>query len=544
MSPEQAKGDRRVLDDRTDVYSLGATLYELATLSPVVDGTNRADLIQKITSEFTPPAPRILNPTIPAELETILLKAISKDLEDRYSSAREVADDLGRFLNHEPIIARRPSFFVRASKWARRHTLLFVGMTFVLFSILVATFVAYSVTNQERKKTAIALQQAEENFEFALDAVDDMYLELATSWIADSPSPSLVQRDFLQRARNFYAKVADQPITSTKVQAQVARVHGRIGRIEYYLQNYQKAKASFQTSIEMGESLLLSQPENVSLRREIIRAHRMHAQTLRQMAATQNAAVSFDKAASHLAELERDDVLTIDDRIEQIAVQNGLAAIHLLTDNIDQAETAIQLAHQLIQQSPKGSPWPDLLRVTQLESRNLLARLHLARKRYSSAREEAQSILDDYRIRRDWFVRETRTAHAVEKYTLDLLGEISEAEGDFQQAAVEYKESLTAQLSSLESQKEPSHFFVTTRLLGEKGVYEPVPFCDYIETQQRLARVLLKLGRHYEAEYRLGQCMLAIHAIAADRPTVLRFQVAEANTWAPCISGNCAATSE
>jgi serine/threonine protein kinase/Flp pilus assembly protein TadD len=120
MSPEQALAKRVVIDGRTDIYSLGVTLYELLTLRPAIDGPDRAEILRKIAQD-EPAPPRKLNPAIPRDLETILLKAMAKEPSGRYGTARELADELRRLLDDKPIRARRPSLLDRAAKWARRH---------------------------------------------------------------------------------------------------------------------------------------------------------------------------------------------------------------------------------------------------------------------------------------------------------------------------------------------------------------------------------------------------------------------------------------
>ena len=106
MSPEQAMGKRGYLDHRTDIYSLGVTLYELLTLGPAFGSRDRVDLLRRIADE-EPWAPRKLDDAIPRELETIVLKAMAKEPSGRYPSARELADDLRRYLEYKPILAKR-----------------------------------------------------------------------------------------------------------------------------------------------------------------------------------------------------------------------------------------------------------------------------------------------------------------------------------------------------------------------------------------------------------------------------------------------------
>jgi serine/threonine protein kinase/Flp pilus assembly protein TadD len=119
MSPEQALAQGAV-DHCSDVYSLGATLYELVTLEPAFNGRDRQELLRQIAQE-EPRPPRRVNNVVPAELETIVLKAMAKGPAERYATAGELSDDLRRFLKDEPIRARRPTLVQRVRKWMRRH---------------------------------------------------------------------------------------------------------------------------------------------------------------------------------------------------------------------------------------------------------------------------------------------------------------------------------------------------------------------------------------------------------------------------------------
>jgi serine/threonine protein kinase/Tfp pilus assembly protein PilF len=120
MSPEQALAKRVTIDHRTDIYSLGVTLYELLTLKPAFGGRDRQELLRQIAFD-DPRPPRRVAPAIPAELETIVLKAMEKNAAERYGTAQELADDLERYLRDEPIRARRQTLAQRTRKWARRN---------------------------------------------------------------------------------------------------------------------------------------------------------------------------------------------------------------------------------------------------------------------------------------------------------------------------------------------------------------------------------------------------------------------------------------
>jgi eukaryotic-like serine/threonine-protein kinase len=148
MSPEQASGDRRIVDHRTDVYSLGATLYELLALRPAFAGTDRRSLLRQI-ADTEPVAPRKFNRSLPAELETIVLKTLEKNPADRYRTAGELADDLRRFLEHRPILARRSRVAAHLKALWRRHQVLFVA---VLATLLVASSVGSVLVWRQRQE--------------------------------------------------------------------------------------------------------------------------------------------------------------------------------------------------------------------------------------------------------------------------------------------------------------------------------------------------------------------------------------------------------
>jgi WD40 repeat protein len=123
MAPEQAMGKNRDIGPATDVYALGATLYEVLTGRPPFRGETSTETL-RLVIESDHIAPRTLRPRLPRDLETICLKCLSKDSARRYATARALGEDLRRFLEHEPILARPITPIRRAGRWARRHPML------------------------------------------------------------------------------------------------------------------------------------------------------------------------------------------------------------------------------------------------------------------------------------------------------------------------------------------------------------------------------------------------------------------------------------
>ena len=142
MAPEQVAGDRAVLGPATDVYALGAILYELLTGRPSFQGVSTLETLDQVRRQ-QPVPPRRLNPTIPRDLETIALKCLEKIPSRRYASAEEMADDLRRWLDGKPIAARPVSTFEQSWSWCRRYPAIttLAGTLLITFSVSFLTIV-------------------------------------------------------------------------------------------------------------------------------------------------------------------------------------------------------------------------------------------------------------------------------------------------------------------------------------------------------------------------------------------------------------------
>src|SRR5262249_27897334 len=229
MSPEQAGGPRGLLDHRTDVYALWATLYELLTLRPIFDGADRQTLLHQILHE-EPRPPRSLDRSVPPELETVVLKAVAKAPAERYATARDFADDLHRFLRDEPILARRPTAVQRARKWLRRHpSVLAAGavLLVVLAGVSVVSAVLIRGAYERERRRA---EQAEERFQLALRAVDEL-IQVSEQELVDKPGMEMLRKRLLESALISYQDLIAQRGDDPGAQAELAVTHQRVQKI-------------------------------------------------------------------------------------------------------------------------------------------------------------------------------------------------------------------------------------------------------------------------------------------------------------------------
>jgi tetratricopeptide (TPR) repeat protein len=212
MAPEQASGVCSSLSPAVDVYALGAILYELFTGRPPLLGADNLQTVLLVLS-LDPVSPRRLQPRLPRDLETICLKCLDKAPRRRYPSAADLADDLRRFLNGQPIRARPVRPWERLAKWARRRpasaalVAVSVGAVVALAAGAVRLQLALGEARTANDQLTVAISETEDTLRIAHEAVDGILVRLSDQ-LALVPRSEAVRRQSLEDARRLYERLA------------------------------------------------------------------------------------------------------------------------------------------------------------------------------------------------------------------------------------------------------------------------------------------------------------------------------------------------
>lgn len=278
MPPERFRGES---DSRSDVYSLGLTLYELLLLRPGFDAPDREQLLRQIT-HISPVAPRRVTPGFPRDLETILLKACDPLPARRYASAGALRDDLQRFLDGRSILARRSSPIDRLVKWSARQPLV-AGLTISVGLLVVVAIIGISwqwraaesareaaefnlgEANQQRIAANAARRNAERNeraaeagLKRAIEAVDAMLTSVAREDLNGIPRMDRVRRDLLNDARQILEQLLAERSDSDLLKFETAKACARVSDICRLLGSYSDAEQSSDRALALLNELVAS----------------------------------------------------------------------------------------------------------------------------------------------------------------------------------------------------------------------------------------------------------------------------------------------
>jgi serine/threonine-protein kinase len=327
MSPEQAEGRLDRIDRRSDVYGLGAILYEILTAKPPFGGIDAPTVLRKVMHE-DPMPPREVVPTTPPALEAVCLKALAKDPAARYGSAGEVAREVQRFLADEPVQACPDPVTVRLARWGRRHRPLVTSAAVLLMAATIALAVgtlllgrANAHTERARRDAQEQRDRAEENSSKARQAVDDYLIQVSENKLLKSPLPGLqpLRKELLETALKYYQGFVEEHGDDLALQAELARAYFRVGLIRRELGAKGNAFEAFERSRDLWQMLADEAPDDSGLGNSLAQAWlQMGRLQLDGLGRSADALHSLKQAQTIYERLTREDS-------DNVAFQTGLA---------------------------------------------------------------------------------------------------------------------------------------------------------------------------------------------------------------------------
>jgi tetratricopeptide (TPR) repeat protein len=251
MSPEQALARHGLVDHRTDIYSLGATLYELLLGRPAVAGDDKQEILRQLAFE-EPTAPHKLDPKLPRDLDTVLLKCLDKCPDQRYASAQDLADDLKRWLAHKPVQAKPPTLRTRAGKWVKRNRRIVATAMFVTAALVTATAVSVwqAVEARDAQHEAEgARKQAITDAAIARAVNDFLQQDLLGQAAGDLPqdremsvSPYLTVKEALDRATSRIGQsFQDQPLVEASIRTTIGKAYQNLAETQLAVPHLERA---------------------------------------------------------------------------------------------------------------------------------------------------------------------------------------------------------------------------------------------------------------------------------------------------------------
>jgi serine/threonine protein kinase len=265
MPPEAFEGK---CDHRGDVYSLGLTLYELLAFRPAFGERDRGGLVRQVTTQ---PAPRLgsVNPEVPRDLETIVHKAIDREPAHRYATAGEMAADLQRFLDDEPIQARRQTYLEQYRRWARRNpgiAILGATLAAVLVIATAASLIVAGRMTRLAKEADAHRRQADANYGRARRVVDDFFTKVSETHLLRTPGLQPLRLELVESSLKFYEEFLRERAEDPALRSELLATRLRVGKIFGELGRADQAKAEYKAALDGYEAASRDRPNDLDLK--------------------------------------------------------------------------------------------------------------------------------------------------------------------------------------------------------------------------------------------------------------------------------------
>ena len=341
MAPEQVEARSDLINTRTDVYGLGAILFEILTGHPPASGTTLGEVFRKIQAGMLPKA-REVEPTVPRALEAVCARAMAHDLRQRYPRAEDLAEDVRRWLLDEPVSVHRDPIGVRITRWGRRHRTLATTLGALLVTAVVGLTVGVVLIDRERGRTEAQRKLAEKNREaaeeqrtiaeaqretaranaahavhnlrLAQDAADGLLGEVGDVELADIPQMEPVRQRLLEKARAGYQQFLVEQSDDPQVRWGSVRSQVRLADIQALMGDVPRAETTYTQAVAELERLAKADPANADYRHDLARALHGQGVLLKDANRFQQGETSLREAIRLRDELARLPDATAEDR--------------------------------------------------------------------------------------------------------------------------------------------------------------------------------------------------------------------------------------
>ncbi|TWU50958.1 Serine/threonine-protein kinase StkP [Rubripirellula tenax] len=341
MSPEQAGGMSKAVGPEADIYAIGATLYQLLTGQPPFRGDSVLKTLEMVRLQ---PAPslRSSNRNIPTDLSIVCGVCLQKSPDDRYRSAGDLAEDLDRFLNHRPILAKPTPLRIRLMRWCQRNPLPTIFMASVTGLLALVSNLYFEATaNAERARLSHRKQ---------VQTINELFVEIGSSDLRNVPNSHTVRRELLQKANAFYTEASNRDevygdLDELMIQAktQMASLLGELAKSET---ERDAAIRDLEASATRLRDIVTN-PKSVS-------TSSVH-ETIETYAITPEA----KKAWANMSGTINDDLLIETARLssltDNLTIQIGLWRSNP-SKQVELARQAVKIREQLVKRVP-GSEW-------------------------------------------------------------------------------------------------------------------------------------------------------------------------------------------
>ena len=277
MAPEQAAGKLDEISNRTDVYSLGATLYALLAGKPPFSGGTMLETIRQVV-RTEPESLTHVSHAVPRDLQTICEKCLAKSPQDRYASASDMANDLRRFLDGFPISARPLAPWARSLRWCQRNPIEAALLAITATALIAGTIVSVRFGLEANR----ALAEANQNAQQLRSAMQDTFVFASEDVLAQEPGMQAARAVLLKTAQQYYAEMVKLTPRDAASQSALAEAQFMLAKIHMAMGKDDQAREALDSALAIQEELVVHNTQNASAIEALAKTHNQLARLARK----------------------------------------------------------------------------------------------------------------------------------------------------------------------------------------------------------------------------------------------------------------------